>query len=99
MRARYPGAEGFVCTSAWTAFLTAALHPDQVLGIVNIATWVPFLTPPLPWRDVHDFDGYAEFFFGESAAMPPAGRAASRPGPGGPGRSARRTRAGWPAAS
>jgi len=34
----------------------AALHPDRVLGIVNVATWVPFLTPPLPWREVYDFD-------------------------------------------
>jgi len=45
-----------VCSSAWTTFLAAVHHPDRVLGIVNIATWVPFLTPPLPWRAVHDFD-------------------------------------------
>jgi pimeloyl-ACP methyl ester carboxylesterase/predicted glycosyltransferase len=45
-----------ICSSAWTTLLAAALHPDRVLGIVNIATWVPFLTPPLPWREVYDFD-------------------------------------------
>ena len=44
------------CSSAWTTLLAAALHPDRVLGIVNVATWVPFLTPPLPWRAVYDFD-------------------------------------------
>ena len=37
-----------MCSSAWTTLLAAALHPDRVLGIVNIATWVPFLTPPRP---------------------------------------------------
>ena len=45
-----------ICSSAWTTLLAATLHPDRVLGIVNIATWVPFLTPPLPWREVYDFD-------------------------------------------
>jgi pimeloyl-ACP methyl ester carboxylesterase len=33
-----------ICSSAWTTLLAAALHPDRVLGIVNVATWVPFLT-------------------------------------------------------
>ena len=37
-----------LCSSAWYALLTAALHPGRVLGVVSIATWVPFLTPPLP---------------------------------------------------
>jgi pimeloyl-ACP methyl ester carboxylesterase len=45
-----------ICSSAWTTLLAAALHPDRVLGIVNVATWVPFLTPPLPCREVYDFD-------------------------------------------
>ena len=42
-----------LCSSSWWAFLTAALHPDRVLGVVSIASWVPFLTPPLPWRSAY----------------------------------------------
>ena len=49
-----------ICSGAWTAFLAAALHPGRVLGIVNISTWAPFLTPPLPWRAVYDFDAVHE---------------------------------------
>jgi pimeloyl-ACP methyl ester carboxylesterase/predicted glycosyltransferase len=44
------------CTSAWTALLTACLHPRRVLGVVSIATWAPYLTPPLPWRVAFDFN-------------------------------------------
>jgi pimeloyl-ACP methyl ester carboxylesterase/predicted glycosyltransferase len=44
------------CTGAWWALLTAALHPERALGVVSVATWAPFLTPPLPWRAVYDFD-------------------------------------------
>ena len=44
------------CTGAWTALLTASLHPGRVLGVVGIAPWIPFLTPPVPARVVHDFD-------------------------------------------
>ena len=54
-----PAATGLVRqrkTGEGTTLLAAALHPDRVLGIVNVATWVPFLTPPLPWREVYDFD-------------------------------------------
>jgi hypothetical protein len=36
--------------------LTAVLHPDRVLGVVNIATWAPFLTPPSAVRAVYDCD-------------------------------------------
>jgi predicted glycosyltransferase len=36
--------------------LTAALHPGRVLGVVSIATWAPFLTPPSAVRAVYDFD-------------------------------------------
>ncbi len=35
-----------MCSSCWWAFLTAALHPGRVLGVVSIASWVPYLTPP-----------------------------------------------------
>jgi pimeloyl-ACP methyl ester carboxylesterase/predicted glycosyltransferase len=44
------------CTGAWTALLTASLHPGRVLGLVGVAAWLPFLTPPNPARVVHDFD-------------------------------------------
>lgn len=44
------------CTGAWTALLTASLHPGRVLGVVGVAAWIPFLTPPNPARVVHGFD-------------------------------------------
>jgi pimeloyl-ACP methyl ester carboxylesterase len=44
------------CTGAWTALMTASLHPGRVLGVVGVAAWIPFLTPPNPARIVHDFD-------------------------------------------
>jgi pimeloyl-ACP methyl ester carboxylesterase/predicted glycosyltransferase len=44
------------CTSSWRAVLTAARHPDRVLGVVAISSWMPYLTPPLPHRVVYDFD-------------------------------------------
>ena len=44
------------CTGAWTALLTASLHPGRVLGVVGVAAWIPFLTPPVPARVVHGFD-------------------------------------------
>jgi pimeloyl-ACP methyl ester carboxylesterase len=34
-----------LCSSAWRSFLTAALHPDRVLGVIGIASQAPFLTP------------------------------------------------------
>ena len=45
-----------LCSSAWTALLTAVLHPSRALGVVSIATWAPFLTPPVPERAAYDFD-------------------------------------------
>ena len=45
-----------LCSSAWTALLTAVLHPGRALGVVSIATWAPFLTPPVPERAAYDFD-------------------------------------------
>ena len=45
-----------LCTSSWRALLTAALHPDRVLGVVAIATVAPFLAAPLPARAVFGFD-------------------------------------------
>ena len=44
------------CTSSWRAVLTAVQHPDRVLGVVAISSWMPYLTPPLPHRVVYDFD-------------------------------------------
>jgi pimeloyl-ACP methyl ester carboxylesterase/predicted glycosyltransferase len=45
-----------LCTSGWRALLTAVHHPDRVLGIVSIGSWVPYLTPPVPHRTVYKFD-------------------------------------------
>jgi pimeloyl-ACP methyl ester carboxylesterase/predicted glycosyltransferase len=39
-----------ICTSAWTALLAAAGHPERVDGVVAVAPWLPYLTPPLPER-------------------------------------------------
>ncbi len=49
-----------MCSSSWWVFLTAGLHPGRVLGVVSIASWVPYLTPPLPWRVPHPFDAVPE---------------------------------------
>ena len=46
-----------MCSSSWWVFLATGLHPDRVLGVVSISSWVPFLTPPLPWRVEYDFNG------------------------------------------
>jgi predicted glycosyltransferase len=45
-----------LCTSSWRALLTAAQHPDRVLGVVSISTFAPRLTPPFAHRLVYDFD-------------------------------------------
>ena len=39
-----------LCSSAWTALLVAADAPERVDGLVAVAPWVPYLTPPHPWR-------------------------------------------------
>ena len=39
-----------LCTSAWLAALLAADHPERVRGLIAVAPWGPFLTPPHPWR-------------------------------------------------
>ena len=44
------------CTGSWRALLTAASHPDRVLGVVAVCSWAPFLTPPHPHRVAHGFD-------------------------------------------
>jgi pimeloyl-ACP methyl ester carboxylesterase/predicted glycosyltransferase len=45
-----------LCTSAWSSALVAAEHPERVDGIVGIAPWLPFVSPPLPWRVEYDYD-------------------------------------------
>ncbi|HEY6275127.1 MAG TPA: alpha/beta hydrolase, partial [Streptosporangiaceae bacterium] len=45
-----------MCTSSWRAVLTAVHHPDRVLGVVAIASWLPYLTPPFPYRLQYGFD-------------------------------------------
>ena len=47
---------GICASSAWTALMTAAWHPDRCLGVVTIGTWAPFLTPPTAGRAAYDFD-------------------------------------------
>lgn len=39
-----------ICSSAWQALLTAALHPDRVQGVVAVAPKVRDRTPPFPVR-------------------------------------------------
>jgi pimeloyl-ACP methyl ester carboxylesterase/predicted glycosyltransferase len=38
-----------LCASVFTSLLVAADHPQRVRGLVAVAPWVPFLTPPHPW--------------------------------------------------
>ena len=39
-----------LCSSAWTALLVAADAPERVDGLVAVSPWLPYLTPPAPWR-------------------------------------------------
>ena len=39
-----------LCSSVWTALLVAAEHPERARGLIGVAPWAPFLTPPHPWR-------------------------------------------------
>ena len=58
-----------LCTSGWRSLLTAALHPDRVLGVVSIATWAPYLTSPHPDReDAVDFDAELDSYEGWNKA-------------------------------
>lgn len=41
------------CTQGWRCLMTAARHPDRVLGVVAIAPNAAALTPPLPARSVY----------------------------------------------
>jgi len=43
-----------MCASSWFALLTAARHPDRVLGVVSVAAWLPHL-PARPVRQPRDF--------------------------------------------
>ena len=43
-------------SSGWISLLTAAVHPERVLGVVAIASWAPELLPWPAHRAVHDFD-------------------------------------------
>jgi pimeloyl-ACP methyl ester carboxylesterase/predicted glycosyltransferase len=45
-----------ICTSGWRSLVAASRHPDRVLGVVTIATWGAFLTPPVPNREDQDFE-------------------------------------------
>jgi pimeloyl-ACP methyl ester carboxylesterase len=45
-----------LCSSVWTSLLLAAEQPERVRGLVAVAPYVPFLSPPHPWRVEHDFE-------------------------------------------
>jgi pimeloyl-ACP methyl ester carboxylesterase/UDP:flavonoid glycosyltransferase YjiC (YdhE family) len=45
-----------LCSSVWRSLLVAADHPERVSGLVAVAPWVPFLTPPHPWALQYDFE-------------------------------------------
>jgi pimeloyl-ACP methyl ester carboxylesterase/predicted glycosyltransferase len=45
-----------ISSSGWTSLLTAALHPERVLGVVAIASGAPELMPLPAHRAVYDFD-------------------------------------------
>jgi pimeloyl-ACP methyl ester carboxylesterase len=45
-----------MCSSVWTSLLVAAEHPERVRGLVAVAPWVPFLTPPHSWRVEYDYE-------------------------------------------
>jgi pimeloyl-ACP methyl ester carboxylesterase/predicted glycosyltransferase len=50
-----------LCSSAWRALLTAALHPDRVLGVISVGTQTPRLTPPIR---AYDFETLRESYTG-----------------------------------
>ena len=45
-----------LCTGAGWSLQLGALHPDRVLGVVSIATGLPFLAPPHPHRVKYSFE-------------------------------------------
>ncbi len=52
-----------ICTSGWYALLTAANHPDRVLGVVSVSTWAPHLSPPHSTR-TGDFEAVHDVYEG-----------------------------------
>jgi pimeloyl-ACP methyl ester carboxylesterase len=44
------------CDGAWWSAVAAARHPERFLGILAIAPWAPYLTPPRPERAGYDFN-------------------------------------------
>ena len=65
-----------ICVSAWQSLLTAALHPDRVLGVVAVAPWARDFTPPLAVRleavrhfdeELDDYSGW----YGWNKPLPP----------------------------
>jgi pimeloyl-ACP methyl ester carboxylesterase/predicted glycosyltransferase len=53
-----------ICTSSWRSLVTAHRHPERVLGVVSIAAWAPFLTPPTPDQEDQDFEIERESYEG-----------------------------------
>jgi pimeloyl-ACP methyl ester carboxylesterase/predicted glycosyltransferase len=53
-----------ICSAVWPAVLLAVDHPERVVGLIAIAPWIPYLTPPHPHRAAHDFDAVLEHYEG-----------------------------------
>jgi pimeloyl-ACP methyl ester carboxylesterase/predicted glycosyltransferase len=59
-----------ICYTAWLSLLTAALHPDRVLGVVAVAPYAKDDTPPIPVRlaaaerfdeELPSYEGWGKF--------------------------------------
>ncbi|MDT4996103.1 MAG: hypothetical protein QOD45_171, partial [Pseudonocardiales bacterium] len=53
-----------LCSGVWTAVLLAVEHPERVRGLVAIAPWIPYLTPPHEHRAIHDYEAVLERYEG-----------------------------------
>ncbi len=49
-----------ICSSSWWSLLVASRHPDRVLGVASLATYVPMLVPPHPHRAAARWDEHLD---------------------------------------